>query len=277
MFENTTDLMYIKTEERNMIKNKLKRAADFPKIAGTLFAGHFKAKKDVSTHAHPELELILVTRGTCRIHIGSQHEIRAEKGGCFVIPPKHPHDQRGDCDTCFITLKVPEDEIPSEPALLDLSKDSFIRSMFNEIVSLFRQSRDRESSILADALWARLYCHYLQSDSWLSPSAVYTDIAVDYIHLHYMENLGVKELAREAKLSPAHLNRFFRIRYSMSTMQYLYEWRLQVAMNMLKSPYLTVSEIAEACGFSSANYFIRVFRKKYGMTPGNIRKSEIQS
>lgn len=255
-----------------MIK-KTQNRKGFQKIAGTLYAGHFKAKGDVETHAHPELELILVSRGTCRCHIGSLPEIVAAAGKCLVIPPHVPHDQKGDCDTFFVTFSVPEEEIPDSPELLDLSNDSFIYQVFEELVGLFRRARIRECETLSAALWSRLYCGKLKSGSRISTSAVYTDIAVDYIHRHYRDPIGVKDLAMAARISPAHLNRFFRSEYSVSTMQYLYDWRLTVALRLLDSPYLTVSEIADECGFSSANYFVRAFKKKYGTTPGEFRKS----
>ena len=251
-----------------MVKNKM-----FLKRAGAVFADHFKARGDVNVHAHPNLELILVSRGDCRSRIGSLPEICAKEWQCFVIPPLVPHDQTGDCDTCFVSLDIPEDEVPVLPELIDLAEDGFCRSLFFELVASFRKESVREVDTLASALWCRLHERYLKSGERIFPSAVYTDIVVDYIHRHYRELLGVGDLAREAKISSAHLNRFFRQVYGISTMQYLYNWRLKVAYRLLESPYLNVSEVAAECGFSSANYFIRAFRKRYGITPGEIKKS----
>ena len=245
----------------------------FAKRDGAVFADHFKARGDVGVHAHPNIELILVTRGVCRSCIGSLPEISAVEGECFVIPPLVPHDQKGDCDTCFVSLDVPPEEEPQLPELIELSEDSFCRSLFFELVSSFRRESESEVDTLASALWCRLRERYLKSGEHISPSSVYTDIVVDYIHRHYREALGVDILAREAQISPAHLNRFFRQEYGISTMQYLYNWRLKVACRLLESPYLNISEVAVECGFSSANYFIRAFRKKYGTTPGTIKKS----
>lgn len=251
-----------------MVKNKI-----FAKRAGAVFAGNFKAKGEVEVHAHPDLELILVTRGICRSRIGSLPEISANPGECFIIPPLVPHDQKGDCDTSFVSLNVSEGEAPQLPELVDLSGDDFCRSIFYELESSFRRESTSEVDTLASALWCRLRERHLKSGEHISPTSVYTDIAVDYIHRHYRESLGVDDLAREAKISPAHLNRFFRQVYGISTMQYLYNWRLKVAYRLLESPYLNVSEVAAECGFSSANYFIRAFRKKYGTTPGEMKKS----
>ena len=239
----------------------------------TLYAGHFKAKGDVDAHAHPVLELIFVSRGTCRCHIGSLPETVVSEGQCMIIPPHVPHDQTGDCDTFFVTLSVPPEEIPDLPELLDISADTFIKQMFKELTELFLHAHIRECETLASAIWSRIFCQKLQEGSRISPSAVYTDIAINYIHHHYREPIGVIDLARAAKISPAHLNRFFRSEYTISTMQYLYNWRLAIALRLLDSPYLTIAEIADECGFASANYFIRAFKKKYGVTPGKFRKT----
>jgi AraC-like DNA-binding protein len=251
-----------------MVKNKM-----FLKRAGAVFADQFKARGDVNVHAHPNLELILVSRGVCRSCIGSLPEISAGAGECFVIPPLVPHDQKGDCDTCFVSLDVEESEVPQLPELIDLTRDEFCHNLFFELVSCFKRESEKEVDTLAAALWCRLRERHLKAGEHISPSSVYTDIAVDYIHRHYREALGVETLAREAQISPAHLNRFFHQEYGMSTMQYLYNWRLKVACRLLESPYFNISEVAVECGFSSANYFIRAFRKKYGTTPGKIKKS----
>ena len=50
------------------------------------------------------------------------------------------------------------------------------------------------------------------------------------------------------------------------------DFRIKVARQMLNNDYLSLDEIAERCGFSGGNYFIRVFRKYGGCTPGDFRK-----
>ena len=47
-----------------------------------------------------------------------------------------------------------------------------------------------------------------------------------------------------------------------------------MAENLLLFSDLSITDIAEATGYNSADYFIRCFRKRYGLTPGDYRKTE---
>ncbi|WP_236028201.1 helix-turn-helix transcriptional regulator [Bifidobacterium pongonis] len=54
--------------------------------------------------------------------------------------------------------------------------------------------------------------------------------------------------------------------------EYLTDYRIEQAMHMLSGTASTVAEVARACGFTSASYFIRVFRKRTGSTPQQWRR-----
>jgi len=129
----------------------------------------------------------------------------------------------------------------------------------------------RETDLLAQAIWSRVRHLHLKAVRNANPMVAYTAFAIDYIHRHYAMPLTVERLARKARISPGYLNRCFRSEYGVSTMRYLYDFRLQVSCRLLNSPYLSIAEVAENCGFSGANYFCRAFHKKYGMTPGEYR------
>ena len=58
---------------------------------------------------------------------------------------------------------------------------------------------------------------------------------------------------------------------------YLLEFRVNQAKNLLVSGDEAVVEIALACGFESASYFNRVFRRCVGMTPSEFRRRMWQS
>ncbi|MBO4594899.1 MAG: AraC family transcriptional regulator, partial [Clostridia bacterium] len=45
------------------------------------------------------------------------------------------------------------------------------------------------------------------------------------------------------------------------------------AQTLLKLKYLSVTEIAEICGFSDVYYFCKVFKSKVGLSPGKIKKT----
>ena len=55
-------------------------------------------------------------------------------------------------------------------------------------------------------------------------------------------------------------------------MQYRDSTRLYYAKEYLNSGYYTVSEIAEKCGFDDVSYFVRFFKQKTGLPPGEYKK-----
>ena len=58
-----------------------------------------------------------------------------------------------------------------------------------------------------------------------------------------------------------------------SIMDYVNGLRLNKAKSLLRDSKLSMEEIADACGFSSANYLGLVFKKEMGISPLNYRKT----
>ena len=85
------------------------------------------------------------------------------------------------------------------------------------------------------------------------------------------ENFGVKELAVEAGISRSQLHRRLHDTVSKSSSQFIREYRLQKAMEMLKANAATASEIAYRVGFSSPTYFSTAFKSFYGYSPGEVK------
>ncbi|UKI31786.1 MAG: helix-turn-helix transcriptional regulator [Lentisphaeria bacterium] len=71
---------------------------------------------------------------------------------------------------------------------------------------------------------------------------------------------------------PNHLTKLFRRELGMSVRDYLHQRRLEYAEKLLTSESLSIGEIALAAGFTDPNYFIRFFRRRKGVSPGNFRK-----
>ncbi len=94
------------------------------------------------------------------------------------------------------------------------------------------------------------------------------------VETRYAQPLPVKEAAQLCGYSASHFMKFFRQQMGMSFVEYLNDYRLQMAARMLVSTEETVTAIARLCGFDQPSYFNRLFRRKYGMTPSAYRKEE---
>lgn len=92
-----------------------------------------------------------------------------------------------------------------------------------------------------------------------------------YIHEHYAERISVEALALSAHISKRACYRIFREKLHMSPLEYIRNYRLQMACLLLRNTELTVTETAYACGLGSASYFGKLFRESIGCSPVQFR------
>ena len=85
------------------------------------------------------------------------------------------------------------------------------------------------------------------------------------------ENFGVSELAIEAGISRSQLHRKLNNIAGKSSSQFIREYRLQKAMEMLKLNSGTAAEISYQVGFSSPTYFSTCFNNFFGYPPGEVK------
>jgi AraC-like DNA-binding protein len=98
--------------------------------------------------------------------------------------------------------------------------------------------------------------------------------ACQFVKEHMQQPLSRRDVAQFLNLHPNHISRLFAQFGGESFHHYILQARLDRACELLKNPTLNIGEIANSCGFSDANYFIRCFRKKYGQPPGRTRGSQ---
>ena len=98
--------------------------------------------------------------------------------------------------------------------------------------------------------------------------------ALLYIDKHFSEpGLSREEVSYAAGVSVRTLSRLFLQYTGNSMLEYITTKRLQRVIELLSLPLLRNKEIAASSGFSSVIYMDRVFRKRFGMTPSQYRKS----
>lgn len=85
------------------------------------------------------------------------------------------------------------------------------------------------------------------------------------------ENFGIAELCEILKISRTQLHRKLKKLTGQSTSHYIRSLRLDIAKGLLEKTNLNVSEVAFTVGFSSANYFSKVFKEEYGYAPKEAR------
>ncbi len=89
----------------------------------------------------------------------------------------------------------------------------------------------------------------------------------------FTENLTVNEVAGEIGVSQEHLTRTFKAELKYTPHQYLSKRRIFAACKLLKDSSLSCKEICNRAGGLTPQYFVRLFRKEFNMTPAQFRKT----
>ena len=90
---------------------------------------------------------------------------------------------------------------------------------------------------------------------------------------HYADNLTLRDLGKKYYINSSYLGQIFRKVYGTSFRDYLNNYRVNVAAQMLRSSDRKVSDIASAVGYRDIDYFVNKFFEVYGCTPTKYRRN----
>ncbi|MBQ8310884.1 MAG: helix-turn-helix transcriptional regulator [Clostridia bacterium] len=94
----------------------------------------------------------------------------------------------------------------------------------------------------------------------------------NYLNEHITEQLTISDICAHFGISQTTAMKKFRRESNQGIMEYFTERKILEAKQQIGKTSQSFAEIAEALGFSSANYFSRVFKAKTGMTPTEYSK-----
>lgn len=118
------------------------------------------------------------------------------------------------------------------------------------------------------ALLLRYYCITPQEKDHFSR----LQPVLDHIREHYSQNISISELSGLVHVCDDHLIRIFKAATNKTPTRYMMDLRLEEAMKLLVSTELSVTEIAEKCGFASSCYMDRIFKRRLQVTPLEYRR-----
>lgn len=100
--------------------------------------------------------------------------------------------------------------------------------------------------------------------------------AIAYLQSNYGNpNISAQYLADKYHITPSYFSRLFHEKCGCTFPDYLAALRIERARELLlERENLSIQEICELVGYSNASYFTTSFKKKYGMTPGQFRRSQ---
>lgn len=95
---------------------------------------------------------------------------------------------------------------------------------------------------------------------------------MEHICENYKFDISLDQLSEKFKISKTYINNLLKSFYGKSFLDILHDYRLEKAKNLILENQYKIGEIAEMVGYHDISYFIRMFKKKYGMTPNAYGK-----
>ncbi len=274
-----------------------------PLTQSDCFTYFYRAKSefDFPLHYHDEVELNFIKNALGTRRIVGDHVEETGDVELVLVGPGMPHGWFG---SGFKKNQIEEITIQFHKDFFDekfLQKNqlSFIRNMLRRSLRgiLFSAETTRRlepriyglgkkqgfdsvlelMSILHDLSISRDF--RILSDSGFSDTEVFSynsrriEKVMEFIHTSFDKQISLGEAAKIASMTESAFSRFFKLRTGMTFIDCLTEVRLGHASRMLISTTKTIAEIAYSCGFNNISNFNRIFRKKKGCTPRELRES----
>ena len=226
--------------------------------------------------------LMHIKSGICTININEKNYM-AEKDQIVLLDCYRPHEY-GNLGTDILEISWLHFDGPLAREYYDLITSTqgniliprnlyqFAHNM-EKMLNLYRSSSPiRESSISGYITQMLTELLNIRTDSVRESSrSGMVENALAYINEHFAEPVSLNMIAKNANLSPYYFTRVFTAETGFTPYQYLIATRLNSAKFLLKTPGISVKEIAFSSGFNSESSFCSTFRKWENMTPSEYR------
>ena len=156
-----------------------------------------------------------------------------------------------------------------------------VLTLRNEVANNYESGGGGGGRIYYDSILNSLGIHLISKyavhqaiakESELGLSKAKLEQAIAFIRQNYPRKLKLGDIAAATGLSEFHFNRQFKKSTGCTPYQYLIQYRIDRAKQLLKRDCYTVTQIAQLCGFSNQSYFIKQFRQMVGSTPLRYRR-----
>lgn len=263
---------------------------------------------NVPLHWHEEMEITLIEEGTAYYNIDLIN-YEFSKGDLLFIHPHRLHsltyenniqmkwktivfnlDMLKSSSTDGVLIKYLAPLINKEHNFpLIISKDTpgyeETLKLFNELISCYDEKYIAFEldikSILLKMISVLYRNNLILKDSFKdnSPTSMAIEkikVVLNYIHCNYNTKISIDFLASLCSFSEYYFMRFFKKHIGMSCVQYINSYRLERASQLLSTTNKSILEISLDSGFDNLSYFIKLFKKKYNMTPKDFRKNSLR-
>ncbi len=249
-------------------------------------------------HWHNDIEITYVTEGKMQYNVNGRIET-IEEGTAIFVNAKQLHygfsDAFEDCKfICIVFNPIivsgssyidelfvkPVTENKACPFLMVDGKTQAEKTVLNLIEQAYNASLNKSPELvlnrLAIMIWEQIYR--------LVPKNQDKRVVVDqylltlkammkFIRQNYRKKISLKSIADSGNVSKTKCGMMFKQYVGQTPIEYLTEFRLNRAIELVENTELSIIEVALECGFSGASYFCEIFRRKFNSSPLEVRKA----
>lgn len=236
-------------------------------------------------HWHEHIELHYIVKGGS-IFYCNQKKIVAKEGSLVVFNSNELHcgvleEKKMEAIAVVFELSAFSKEVAHTGFVFEnlIENDAFIK---NKMEEFYFENKEKKigyklaaRGILYEMITYLMRNHVAvklseSENSKRNKQLIRLNTVIEYIQQNYNEPICNKTLASLIHLSEDRFNHLFKESMGVSPLNYINNFRLEKAKNLLKIGEYTILEAAMEVGFSDINHFGRLFRKKYGCTPSSI-------
>lgn len=101
-------------------------------------------------------------------------------------------------------------------------------------------------------------------------------IAIRYIMENFEKDIGLQDIVECCGINATSLNKAMKQRVGRTAKEYLSNYRIRIARDLLASTDKPIKEIALQCGFKTVQHFSRVFRRRVKCSPAEFRQRQLE-
>jgi len=266
-----------------------------------------KACEEVGDHSHEFIELAYVSAGTGEhcYNQGEYHTIHA--GDVFVIEPGMEHAYRCGQDQELIIYNVLftplllKEELNTMSAFTPFVDFFYVEPLLRNDVHFrtrltLREDEQREIKSVLDRMLGerrgqamgykmmiktamiQLFiflsrCHQHKQVQPLPAPEKTMQHMLEFIHRHYAQPITLEQISRISGWSVSAFSSHFKRTTKQTFIEYRNDVRLEMAAKALEETTSKIAVIASEVGFEDLSFFNKLFKKKYGLSPGQLRKN----
>ena len=209
------------------------------------------------------------------LFVADEKTYKVSASQCFIVKPEekifYQADERDPWHYIWIAFSS-DIELPSAMQE-DVVSAPGLSTIFLDILNAGNM-KNGQAEYLSAKSW-EIVSYFSENDkNAVSRIEDYAERAKTCIEADYMNGITVTEIAKLLNLERSYFSTIFKKSVGMPPQQYLNEFRLSKAAKLLIGQHFSVSEAAYATGYTDIVNFSRMFKKHFGMSPSEYKKSE---